>query len=123
MTDISSIITRGMAIIHDTVHQSVTLRVPIYTHAADEDVVETGTDTTIDATSIQEITDEMRQENPGWFGVGTYVLYFKGTVANISVGNKIYYNAVWYKIIRARNEAPSGTKAYQEAIVIQDEIT
>jgi hypothetical protein len=109
---------RGMDKLHSKSKEAVTLRqITGLSRDADDDVTETYTDSTIYATSIQEITDDMMHERPGWFHGGTHLAYFKHDVGGISINNMIKWNGSWFEIIRVRKETTLGSVVYQEALL------
>jgi len=119
---IASHLRRAMDSLHNDAKESVTIKtVSAQTRSADDDVTTTYDSASGYATSIQEITDEMRRERPGWFDTGTHVAYFKYNVSGISLNNVIIWNGGTYSIIRVRKETALGGVVYQEALLEKTE--
>lgn len=118
MSKVSTTLRNAMTALHSHTKESVTIKtVSVQVRSADDDVTTTYASTAAYATSIQEITDEMRHERPGWFDTGTHVAYFKYDVVGIAIGNEIIWNSETWRIVRVRKETSLGEVVYQEALL------
>jgi hypothetical protein len=112
----------AMDALHADAKESVTIKtISAQERSVDDDVTTTYESASAYATSVQEITDEMRHERPGWFDTGTHVAYFKYDVPGVSLNNEIVWSGGTYRIVRVRKESALGSVVYQEALLEKSE--
>jgi len=71
------------------------------------------TESTSDATGIKAVINVMSQVDEyvkeGIFKAGDIVFFFKSDASNISRGNRIQYNSVWYEIVETIERRIAGS--------------
>lgn len=93
---------------------SITLRTVTSTFNERGDPTETTADLTKTA-FIQILTQEDQLVKEGIFRSGDKLFWFKGSETNISRGNRIQHNALWYEIVETIEHEVAGTNYVIEA--------
>ena len=77
------------------------------------------TESTSDDATIEAFVQILRQEDElvkdGIFQAGDKLFWFKGNESNISRGNRIYHNSLWYEIVEVIEHEVGGTTYILEA--------